>query len=191
MTRWRQLAQAAAATPVLLASLTLMLAFSVLMNAPGLPTSGARFEQLAGVPVFDFRFDGYDLAALREALARAGAEGRQVYQRFMLLDLAFPAVYAMFWIGLLQRLEGASGPPWHWAPGVPALTALVDYGENLFIAGAVLLDPDAPASLVRLASACTQAKLLATAGLLATVAVVLLRRAFLLLRSRRRDGGGR
>lgn len=175
MKLWHSLIRFGARTPVLLASLVLMLVFCVLMNAPGLPTSGASFERLAGAPVFDFRLAGDDLAALNDTLTRAGAEGRRVYERFMILDIAFPAIYALFWVGLLQRQVGALDAPWRWAPAVPVLTALIDYGENFLVAGALATHPHTPAWLVSLASACTQAKLGATALLLATVTLVLLR----------------
>lgn len=162
MTGWASLRALCARPRVLIGSMLLVVAFSYLMNAPGLSTSGAEFERLAGAPTFDFRFAGYSVDEFRETLTRAGDTGRAVYRRFMWLDVFFPAIYGTFWLGVFERVARAWGGRWRSLPVVPVATALIDYVENAFVALGVLSFPAEAPLAVRSASTATQLKGVAT-----------------------------
>jgi hypothetical protein len=163
MTRWQSLLRWSMRPGVIGASLALVLVGSYLMNAPGLPTSGATFERLAGGPTFDFRFGGYTPAEFVRALEQAGPDGQRVYRNFMWLDVLFPAVYGIFWLGVFARATTAARGPWRWITVVPVATAMIDYAENLFVALGVLAFPGRADTAVAMASVATQAKGASTA----------------------------
>ncbi|MFM7333110.1 MAG: hypothetical protein ACKO2N_24145 [Tabrizicola sp.] len=162
----------------------LMVGFSTLMNAPGLPTSGAEFERLSGGPAFDFATGGYTDQDFLAQMTRAGAEGTRVYRNFMLLDLVFPAIYALFWLGLLSRATRTASPTAQRVLILPVVTAAIDYLENLLVALNLAALPTPSAGMVTLASASTQAKFIATGLLLAAAVVTLLLWAWRAVRKR-------
>jgi len=164
-------------------SLVFLLAFSYLMNAPGLSTSGAEFQRLSGAPTFDFMFGGYDAARMEQVLSAAGDRGRSVYRNFMLLDVLFPAIYALFWTGVFVRGTAGLTRRMQWIGVVPVVTAGIDYAENLFIWLAVRGYPEIPAWSAPVASLATRAKgastiilLVCAIGLLAAAVIRRIRR---------------
>ncbi len=167
MSAWARVSRWAARPTVLATTFALMVLFSVLMNAPGLPTSGATFEQLAGGPPFDFRFGGYGAAQFVDTFARAGSQGATIMRAFTGLDVPFPAIYALFWLGLLTRAVGARADALRWLPVLPLLTALADYAENVLLLIAFVTLPAPSTAVIALASAATQLK----GALTATLAV--------------------
>ena len=166
MNAWQRLRRWSAHPARLGTFLCLVLLGSWLMNAPGLPTSGAEFERLAGGPTFDFRFAGYSAAEFVATLDRAGTSGRRIYRAFMWLDVAFPALYALFWLGVFERAAGSREGAWRWITVVPPVTAAVDYSENLFVALGISAYPQPAPTVVALASASTQLKGVCTGVLL-------------------------
>lgn len=158
----------------LLVMFLLMVGFSVLMNAPGLPTSGAEFQRLSGAPVFDFATTRYTAEDFIAQTTRAGAEGLAVYRNFMLLDLVFPAIYAVFWLGLLWRATRSAPPKARIVLFLPVITAAIDYVENLLVALNLAALPSPSPTLVSLASFSTQAKFAATTVLLLSAGLALL-----------------
>lgn len=153
----------AARKPVIATNVVLLLIWSYLMNAPGLPTSGAELLRISGSPAFDFAYKGYSPAEFTLIVARYGGAGMQVFRNFQLLDLFFPAIYALLWAGVLFNAFRRRTNWLRLLYAVPLLTATLDYADNLFLAWAVSSYPAVSAVAVRCASAATQLKMVSNA----------------------------
>ena len=162
-------------------------AFAILLYlisfATWVPFSAAHIRQISGGhEVLDLMF-GYGPAAGAAALEALGPAGRAAYDGFQLVDIVFPASYA---IGL-GSLILALGRPWprlRWLALVPVVGAVFDYVENLgvFVALRGYPDPSAAALVVASAAGVVKtilsdvAQVLVVAGVLARVGRALVRR---------------
>ena len=117
----------------------------------------ARLEAISGLTPFDMRPLGYDPEAARHLLTSLGEAGRQFYLgRQIVLDTIYPLLLALT-LSCLFRLFGGgaavrAGVVLSW------LTAALDYAENAGIAAMLVLWPDLPDAVIRMASAATVAK---------------------------------
>lgn len=141
--------------------LAALIVFNILMNAPGLPTSTPSMQEISpSFTPFDLQYKGYNTESFTYGLNSLGEEGRSIYRNFMLCDIFFPTVYALFFSSLVFLVFGKKQNWFHWLFLIPLLTGLADYIENIFIAISFSGYP-APNSLaVTLASFATQTKML-------------------------------
>jgi hypothetical protein len=125
-----------------------------------------------GLPPFDLRPGGYDVAAAAAYLDRIGDAGRAWYaHRVIPADLAFAALFTAA-LGLGARLLSA-----RWLVVPAALPGLIDLAENLALRALLTAPPGPPdPALVARASALTQAKWVALAVSAAVLAGLALRR---------------
>lgn len=136
-----------------------------------------------GLPIFDLRPGGYDLAAARAFLSALSAEGREFYLQVQLqLDRFYPPLMALTLVWATLRLAPAGR--YRGLATLPAiLAAAFDYAENALVARMLLAGPGGlTPELVESASTATQVKSLFTA--LALIIVILAGVAH----HRRRDG---
>lgn len=182
-----KLASITSRTPYLIIFFVLLVVFNILMNAPDLPFSAAQLEQVSGgYGPLDVTF-GYSNAYVGQAIAAYGEVGKAIYARYQLLDVFFPAIYALFLGGLLFRLFGKRRGILALAYYLPFLGATLDYIENALLFGLVRAYPNVPAALVSVASTITTIKFIFP--LLAVVS--LLAGAVLWLRTRLQPTGAR
>ncbi len=165
-------------------SFILLVVFNVLMNAPGLPFSGAELTRVSGgFGPLDVTF-GYSTSYVDQALAAYGAAGTAIYARYQLLDVFFPAIYAVFLSGLLFRLFHTRRSVLAYSYLLPIGGALLDYIENILLFTVVHTYPNASAALINVASLITRVKFVFP--MLAVVALVVGGAQYMLARIRRR-----
>jgi len=104
-------------------------------------------------------------------------EGRQRYRLFLIIDLAFPVFYGLFWAAIVKM---ALRPPamavdsrWQNLCLLPLLTGAADWSENLCILGLLAAYPAEPRALACAASMATTVKWLSAVLGLLTIAVSL------------------
>lgn len=155
---WTSIAQKSAHRPYLIISFVLLVAFNILMSAPGLPFSAAELEKVSGgYGPLDITF-GYSPAYIDRTFSAYGAAGKTVYARYQLLDLFFPAIYSVFLGGLLFRLLGNKGGLLAPAYYLPLGGAIFDYGENVLLWSIARSHPAIPAWIATLAPIITITK---------------------------------
>jgi hypothetical protein len=169
-TWWTSIVQKAAQKPYLITSFILLIAFNILMSAPGLPFSAAELEKISGgYGPLDITF-GYSPATIDRTFSAYGEAGKTVYARYQLLDLFFPAIYSVFLGGLLFRLFGGRGGVLALAYYLPLGGALFDYVENMLLWSIARSHPDIPTWIATLAPIITITKFIFP--LLACVALI-------------------
>ena len=128
-------------------------------------------DAAGGLPIFDLRPGGYDIAAARAFLAELSAEGRDFYLQVQLqLDRFYPPFMALTLVWATLRLAPAGR--YRGLATLPAiLAAAFDYAENALVARMHAGPGGLTAELVESASIATQVKSLFTA--LALIIVIL------------------
>lgn len=147
--------------------------------------SEASMQEAYGTGTLDLQF-GSDATRAMTTLDALGTEGRRAYDAFQVVDILFPASYAVALAGLIWT--GWDGARHRWVltvTAVPVVGAVLDYAENLLVRVALSSYPDVPGGLLRMSTTVTTVKLSVSylSEALAGVAVVLL-----LVRSVRRRG---
>ena len=161
--RLKRLLEFAARTPVLVVA-AIVATSLVVAVFPALPI---------GADLLDARF-GYTHAAVMEAMAAYGEDGRRVYLWASLtLDTLLPIAYVGLLAGALHRLRPRECL-WTLA-AVPLAAGVLDIGENIQIVAMLLGYPDVLPAQVAAASLTTQLKAVAgltSLGLVAVLAVL-------------------
>jgi len=144
---------------LLLASGLLTLAFLILfwltpLGAPALRKIGH------GKPSPDLTF-GYRPDETYELIDSYGARGIAHWRRLLLLDLVFPATYALFLALVMDRWVhwAGAGPGWRGlAMACPIVSACADYAENLLLLRVLAALPRRHPVMVSAASLFTRIK---------------------------------
>jgi len=134
-----------------------------------------HLRQVAGVPPFDMQPLGYSVLEARQLLTALGKQGRHYYLTYQIpLDLIYPALLALTLISILRWSAGRAGFPRAIRAGIPLAlgAATLDYLENAFVAAMLIEGPGCSEILIRLASAATMLKSLATTAALIAVLLV-------------------
>jgi hypothetical protein len=103
----------------------------------------------------------YSPTHARRLLQRYEEDGIAHFRRLLLVDMAFPAIYAIFLARLGLWATGHAGPAVTAMTVGPVVAAAFDYAENALLLRALAIWPQSGDRLIRLASACTTAKFLA------------------------------
>lgn len=142
---------------ILLATLILL---NILMNTPGLPTSTPSMQKISpAFTPFDLQAKGYSTESFTNDLNNLGEEGRNIYKNFLLLDILFPAIYALTFSSLIFLVFRKRNNWMKWLFVIPLLTGCADYIENTFIAISLVNYPSSNNVTVSLASFATQTKM--------------------------------
>jgi hypothetical protein len=154
--------------------------------APDVPFSDAYIRRVSGGHgVLDLMF-GYGPAAGAAALDALGPQGRSAYNGFQLVDLAFPASYA---IGLGSLILALFRRPWparaYALALVPVVTAAFDYAENVGVFIALRTYPDTSTAALLLASGAGVVKMVGSYGAQALVLAGVVVRLVFTVRRRR------
>lgn len=147
--------------PLIFILLTALILLNILMNAPGLPTSTPSMQKISPTfTPFDLQARGYTAESFKNDLNNLGTEGRNIYKNFMLLDILFPAVYALTFSSLIFLVFRKRNNWMKWLFVIPLLTGCADYIENIFLAISFAGYPSPNHVSVVLASGATQLKML-------------------------------
>lgn len=129
------------------------------------PLSNAEMTRISGGEGFLDVKPFYSAQEAFAALGRYGTEGRELYQRFLIADFAFPLAYGLGLAFLLTRTARAAwgiGTPWLRLNLLPLGIALFDYVENLCTLGMLNVYPGTSLTLGSLAGIATLSKHLLT-----------------------------
>lgn len=155
-----RLIESTAKKPQLYILLAALIVFNILMNAPGLPTSTPSMQEISpSFTPFDLQYKGYSPEAFTNDLDKLGEKGRRIYRNFMLCDILFPAIYALFFGSVIFRVFRKKRNGLQWLFLIPIFTGFMDYIENIFIAIAFAGYPSGTPLPVTLASTATQVKM--------------------------------
>lgn len=138
------------------------------------PLSNAEMARISGGEGFLDLKPFYSAQEASAALDRYGAEGRELYRRFLVADLVFPLAYGLGLAFLLTRTARAvwgTGTPWLRSNLLPLGIALFDYVENLCILGMLYVYPKVSLLLGSLAGIATLSKHLLTFATLLCLAI--------------------
>jgi hypothetical protein len=105
----------------------------------------------------------YSPSTLYRLLGKYGKKGRRSFQRMLLVDMVFPAVYgtSLYLLAdLLAALHGAQLKAWNIAQIFAISAAAFDYAENALLLSIVRRYPARHVLLARAASICTSLKML-------------------------------
>src|SRR5262249_14399367 len=107
----------------------------------------------------DLRF-GYQADDAYRLIERYGPRGRAHWRRLLLLDMAFPAVYAALFALLLLRWADwvQAAPAWRAAAAAPLLAGGSDYVENVLLLQVLRALPQRMPATLAAASVFTRAK---------------------------------
>lgn len=121
--------------------------------------SEASIKAAYGTGTLDLQFGSHAAQAIA-TLNSLGDSGRSAYDAFQVVDLFFPASYALALAGLIWT--GWDGARHRWVialAAVPMLGAGLDYLENLLVRVALSIYPDVPTNLLTVSTAVTTLKL--------------------------------
>lgn len=136
--------------------------------------SEASIARAYGTGTLDLQL-GADAAQARDTLLRLGASGRQAYDGFQLVDLFFPASYALALSGLIWRTWQGERRAWViWPAALPVLGAALDYLENALVRVALTTFPDVSDPVLTTSTTVTTVKLSLSYASQALVAIGLL-----------------
>ncbi len=119
--------------------------------------------------ILDERF-GDSASDHLDSLEALGDDGRAVYQRFLLVDLVYPLLQAMWMTGLLALISRRWRRLPEWTVATPALALVSDWSENLAFLALLGQFPDSSHALAVVAVVFQWSKLIWNA--LAVLAVV-------------------
>jgi hypothetical protein len=161
--------------PFIFLLLGVFILLNILMNTPGLPTSTPSMQAISPTfTPFDLQASGYTAATFTADLDRLGQSGRDIYRNFSLLDIFFPAAYALTLASFIYLIFHQRRNWLRWLFLIPICTGLLDYVENVFIAIAFSGYPSPNSTVVALASAATQAKMIFNALLVLSLLLTLI-----------------
>lgn len=156
------------------------LALVALLDAYELVVTLPELSRLAGAPIFDMRVGGYTHAEAAPLVDALGAEGRRFYlTRHIPADTTLALVEAIAIMLIivratrpLARCAVAVPPGWRAAfLAAPALTLILDLGENALVAHMLMTAAPAPV-ISASASTLTQAKWICASASIALAAVL-------------------
>jgi hypothetical protein len=133
-----------------------------------------RLLETSGKSILDYEIL-YSRQRVVEVFSAYGVEGMRLYKQFMAYDLAFPALYGVFFASLIHF--GVRGTRYRLIVLAPLAMALFDYLENGVFYVFIRSNPDIPGLGVAIANVMTLAKfgfggLSAVGGLVAAILLV-------------------
>lgn len=121
--------------------------------------SEASIKADYGTGTLDLQFGSHATQAIT-TLDRLGKSGRSAYDAFQVVDLLFPASYALALAGLIWAGWGGARQRWVIIlAAVPMFGACLDYLENLLVRVALSTYPDVPTNLLTVSTTVTTLKL--------------------------------
>lgn len=117
-----------------------------------------------GVGTLDLQFAN-TVDHARATLDQLGDPGRRAYDAFQIIDLIFPASYALALSGLIWTCWGGAGRRWvTYLAAVPIVGAALDYLENLLVRVALTTYPNPSRAELGVGVTVTTAKLVLSYG---------------------------
>lgn len=122
--------------------------------------SEASISEAYGTGTLDLQL-GADAGQAAATLDRLGEAGRHAYDQFQIVDLFFPASYALALGGLIWRTWQGGSRRWvALLAAVPMVGAALDYLENALVRAALWTFPDTSQGLLSVSTTVTTTKLL-------------------------------